>query len=42
MSDIHIPKNSLNLPETIWWEDGELFLLDQTQLPLAIIPFSNL
>ena len=37
MSDIHIPKNSLNLPETIWWEDGELFLLDQTQLPLAII-----
>lgn len=37
MSEIPIPKNSLNLPETIWWEDGELYLLDQTQLPLAII-----
>ena len=37
MSDASIPKNSLNLPETIWWEDGELFLLDQTQLPLAIV-----
>lgn len=37
MSDIQIPKNSLDLPETIWWKDGELYLLDQTQLPLAII-----
>ena len=37
MSDIQIPNNSLNLPEAIWWEDGELYLLDQTQLPLAII-----
>ena len=37
MSDTSIPKNSLNLPETIWWEDGDLFLLDQTQLPLAIV-----
>jgi methylthioribose-1-phosphate isomerase len=37
MSEITIPKNSLNLPETIWWENGELFLLDQTQLPLAIV-----
>lgn len=37
MAEINIPKNSLNLPETIWWENGELFLLDQTQLPLAIV-----
>ena len=37
MPDITIPNNSLNLPETIWWENGELFLLDQTQLPLAIV-----
>ncbi|MDA0347110.1 MAG: S-methyl-5-thioribose-1-phosphate isomerase [Verrucomicrobia bacterium] len=37
MAEITIPKNSLNLPETIWWENGELFLLDQTQLPLAVV-----
>ena len=37
MSEISIPNNSLNLPETIWWENGQLFLLDQTQLPLAIV-----
>ncbi|MCB1123402.1 MAG: S-methyl-5-thioribose-1-phosphate isomerase [Verrucomicrobiae bacterium] len=37
MSEIHIPKNRLNLPETIWWEDGELYLLDQTVLPLQVI-----
>lgn len=37
MSDIAIPRNRLNLPETIWWQNGELYLLDQTQLPLAIV-----
>ena len=37
MSDIPIPNNRLNLPETIWWEDGELYLLDQTVLPLQVI-----
>lgn len=37
VSEDAIPRNSLNLPETIWWEDGELFLLDQTQLPLTIV-----
>ncbi|MCZ6671656.1 MAG: S-methyl-5-thioribose-1-phosphate isomerase [Verrucomicrobia bacterium] len=37
MADIPIPKNRLNLPETIWWDEGELFLLDQTQLPLAVV-----
>jgi methylthioribose-1-phosphate isomerase len=37
MPEVSIPKNSLNLPETIWWKNGELFLLDQTQLPLAVV-----
>ncbi len=37
MPEITIPKNRLNLPETIWWENGALFLLDQTVLPLEII-----
>lgn len=32
-----IPRNRLNLPETIWWQDDELFLLDQTQLPLTVV-----
>lgn len=32
-----IPRNRLNLPETIWWQDGRLFLLDQTQLPLTVV-----
>ncbi len=32
-----IPRNRLDLPETVWWQDGELFLLDQTQLPLAVV-----
>lgn len=32
-----IPRNRLNLPETIWFQDGELFLLDQTQLPLTVV-----
>ncbi len=32
-----IPKNRLGLPETIWWSDGTLFILDQTQLPLAVV-----
>jgi len=29
--------NSLNLPETLVWKAGELYLLDQTQLPLETI-----
>ncbi|MEB3273420.1 MAG: S-methyl-5-thioribose-1-phosphate isomerase [Prochlorothrix sp.] len=29
--------NVLNLPETLSWEAGEFFLLDQTQLPLATV-----
>lgn len=37
MSEISIPHNRLNLPETLWWENGELYLLDQTQLPLAVV-----
>lgn len=37
VSEDAIPRNSLNLPETIWWKDGELFFLDQTQLPLTIV-----
>ncbi|QXD23683.1 S-methyl-5-thioribose-1-phosphate isomerase [Opitutia bacterium ISCC 51] len=37
MSDSAIRKNSLNLPETIWWENEELYLLDQTLLPLTVI-----
>jgi methylthioribose-1-phosphate isomerase len=37
MSEIAIPKNRLNLPETIWWKEGELYLLDQTVLPLQVI-----
>lgn len=32
-----IPRNRLNLPETIWWQDGQLYLLDQTQLPLTVV-----
>jgi methylthioribose-1-phosphate isomerase len=32
-----IPRNRLGLPETIWWREGELFILDQTQLPLAVV-----
>ena len=32
-----IPRNRLDLPETIWWQNGRLFLLDQTQLPLKIV-----
>ena len=32
-----IPKNRLGLPETIWWTAGELFILDQTQLPLTVV-----
>ena len=33
-----ILRNELGLPETIWWtEDGQLFLIDQTQLPLAVL-----
>lgn len=32
-----IPRNRLKLPETIWWTEGRLFLLDQTQLPLKIV-----
>jgi len=32
-----IPLNRLSLPETIWWQDGDLFLLDQTQLPLTVV-----
>ncbi|NNC90199.1 MAG: S-methyl-5-thioribose-1-phosphate isomerase [Akkermansiaceae bacterium] len=35
MSDI--PRNRLGLPETLWWTEGELYLLDQTQLPLAVV-----
>ena len=27
----------LNLPETIRWQDGDLYLLDQTRLPLATV-----
>ncbi|MEB3162449.1 MAG: S-methyl-5-thioribose-1-phosphate isomerase [Prochlorothrix sp.] len=29
--------NVLNLPETLSWEAGEFFLLDQTQLPLTTV-----
>lgn len=25
------------MPETLWWRDGDLYLLDQTQLPLEVI-----
>lgn len=32
-----IPRNRLDLPETVWWQDGQLFLLDQTQLPLVVV-----
>lgn len=32
-----IPRNRLNLPETVWWQEGELFFLDQTQLPLTVV-----
>ena len=28
-----VPVNSIGLPETIWWDHGELYLLDQTELP---------
>ncbi len=37
VSESDIPRNRLDLPETIWWQDGELFLLDQTQLPLIVV-----
>ena len=37
IEDAQIPRNSLNLPETIWWDSGELYLLDQTQLPLVVV-----
>ena len=29
--------NSLGLPETVAWEDGQLFLLDQTRLPQTVM-----
>lgn len=29
--------NALNLPETIVWRDGNLYLLDQTQLPIETV-----
>ena len=37
MTDSQIPLNRLGLPETVWWKDGELYFLDQTQLPLAVV-----
>ena len=36
MPEISIPRNRLNLPETIWWENDSLYFLDQTQLPLQL------
>lgn len=30
---MRVPENSIGLPETIWWDQGDLFLLDQTLLP---------
>ena len=32
-----IPKNRLGLPETVWWSNEQLFFLDQTQLPNAVV-----
>ncbi len=37
MQNDAVPRNRLNLPETIWWRDNELFLLDQTVLPLQVV-----
>ncbi len=37
MNSPAIPQNRLNLPETLWWEEGDLYLLDQTQLPLNVV-----
>ena len=31
-----IPSNRLGLPETVWWQENQLFFLDQTQLPLTV------
>ena len=37
MQNDAVPRNRLNLPETIWWQNNELFLLDQTVLPLQVV-----
>lgn len=37
MTPTNIPLNRLDLPETLWWDRGELYLLDQTRLPLEVI-----
>lgn len=37
--DIAVATNRIGLPETIWWERGELFLLDQTRLPAEVRGF---
>ena len=34
---MNIPQNRLGLPQTIWWTDGELYLLDQRQLPTKVV-----
>ena len=33
----YIPSNSIGLPETLWWHEQGLYLLDQTRLPLEVV-----
>ena len=32
-----IPRNSIGLPETLWWDQQRLYLLDQTRLPIEVV-----
>lgn len=34
-----VPVNSIGLPETIWFDDEQLCVLDQTELPHSVWPF---